>query len=74
MWHHYFLDNMSVCRHSQEALTAEAKPRRRARLDRLKAKRIAKQKELAKQGISEEEWRERDADLTRMEELDAEVR
>lgn len=58
----------------QEALTAEAKPRRRARSDRLKAKHIAKQEELAKQGVSEEEWRERDADLTRMEELDAEVR
>lgn len=52
----------------------EGKASRRALVERLKAKRRAKETELARQGAGEGELCDQDVDLKRLEELAAEVR
>lgn len=51
----------------------EGKLRRKALFDRLKAKRRSKEAELERRGAGEGDMRDQDADLSRLEELAAEV-
>ena len=58
---------------SQDAMTEQGRARRKALKERLKAKRRAKETELEKRGAGERERCDLDADLTCLEELEAEV-
>lgn len=55
-------------------MAEEGRVRRKALKERLKAKRRAKEAELEKKGAGERERCDQDADLTCLEELEAEVK